>query len=109
MDVEGRRSFIERIAEFARMGKTVVLTTHTGGSRSAAKRVIVIDRGVVIADAPPADIKSKSGQACAFSRTDPRQKISRTSRDGCHDQRITGQLLTKQPESVLRDALFQRE
>src|SRR3989475_8060006 len=28
MDVEGRRSFIERIAEFAHMGRTVVLTTH---------------------------------------------------------------------------------
>src|SRR5439155_26455026 len=28
MDVEGRRAFIERIAEFARLGRTVVLTTH---------------------------------------------------------------------------------
>ena len=28
MDVEGRRSFIERIAEFIQMGRTVVLTTH---------------------------------------------------------------------------------
>src|SRR4029077_18785348 len=28
MDVEGRRSFIERIAEFVQMGRTVVLTTH---------------------------------------------------------------------------------
>src|ERR1041385_8031053 len=28
MDVEGRRGFIERIAEFAKLGRTVVLTTH---------------------------------------------------------------------------------
>src|SRR6266851_3391817 len=60
MDVEGRRSFIERIAEFAQMGKTVVLTTHyLEEADQLAKRVIVIDRGVVIADAPPAEIKSK--------------------------------------------------
>src|SRR6202165_78249 len=31
MDVEGRRAFIERIAEFAHMGRTVVLATHYMG------------------------------------------------------------------------------
>src|SRR3989449_5694365 len=60
MDVEGRRAFIERIAEFAHMGRTVVLTTHyLEEADQLAKRVIVIDRGVVIADAPPAEIKSR--------------------------------------------------
>src|SRR5438105_8412478 len=60
MDVEGRRSFIERIAEFANLGRTVVLTTHyLEEADQLAKRVIVIDRGVVIADASPQEIKSK--------------------------------------------------
>src|SRR5882762_9081963 len=60
MDVEGRRSFIERIAEFANMGRTVVLTTHyLEEADQLAKRVVVIDRGLVIADATPQVIKSK--------------------------------------------------
>src|SRR3979409_1101966 len=60
MDVEGRRSFIDRIAEFANLGRTVVLTTHClEEADQLARRVIVIDRGVVIADASPQEIKSK--------------------------------------------------
>jgi len=110
MDVEGRRSFIDRIAEFARMGRTVVLTTHyLEEADQLAKRVIVIDRGVVIADAPPAEIKSKvAGRrvrfiAPAVSEKDfeglPVTAVSIT------DHRV--QLLTNRPEAVLRD-LFQR-
>lgn len=110
MDVEGRRSFIERIAEFAHMGRTVVLTTHyLEEADQLARRVIVIDRGVVIADAPPAEIKSKvAGKRMRFVAPDIHQKnleglpvTAVTMKDG-HVQ-----LLTNQPESVLRD-LFQR-
>jgi ABC-2 type transport system ATP-binding protein len=110
MDVEGRRSFIERIAEFAQLGRTVVLTTHyLEEADQLAKRVIVIDRGVVIADAPPAEIKSKvAGKRVRFIAPDLHEKnleglpvTAATIKDG----RV--QLLTNQPESVLRD-LFQR-
>jgi len=94
MDVEGRRSFIERIAEFARMGRTVVLTTHyLEEADQLAKRVIVIDRGLVIADASPKEIKSKvAGKRVRFTST-----IS--------DHTV--QLLTNQPEAVL-SGLFRR-
>ena len=110
MDVEGRRSFIERIAEFAQMGRTVVLTTHyLEEADQLAKRVIVIDRGVVIADASPAEIKSKvAGKRVRFVAPDLHEKnleglpvTAVTIKDG----RV--QLLTNQPESVLRD-LFLR-
>src|ERR1700681_4819511 len=69
MDVEGRRSFIDRIAEFAHMGRTVVLTTHyLEEADQLAQRVIVVDRGVVIADAPPAEIKSRvAGKRMRFA------------------------------------------
>ena len=110
MDVEGRRSFIERIAEFAQMGKTVVLTTHyLEEADQLAKRVIVIDRGVVIADAPPAEIKSKvAGKKVRFVAPDLHEK----NLEGLPVTAVTindghVQLLTNQPESVLRD-LFQR-
>jgi ABC-2 type transport system ATP-binding protein len=110
MDVEGRRSFIERIAEFAHMGKTVVLTTHyLEEADQLARRVIVIDRGVVIADAPPAEIKSKvAGKRVRFVAPAVDEKVLQglpvsavTIKDG------SVQLLTNQPEAVLR-ALFQR-
>ena len=110
MDVEGRRSFIERIAEFAQMGRTVVLTTHyLEEADQLAKRVIVIDRGVVIADATPEVIKSKvAGKKVRFIAPDLHEKnleslpvTAVTIKDGLV------QMLTNQPESVLRD-LFLR-
>ena len=110
MDVEGRRSFIERIAEFARMGRTVVLTTHyLEEADQLAKRVIVIDRGVVIADAPPAEIKSKvAGRRVRFIAPAVSQKDFEglpVTAVSITDHRV--QLLTNRPETVLRD-LFQR-
>src|SRR3977135_2725561 len=69
MDVEGRRSFIDRIKEFAQLGRTVVLTTHyLEEADQLAKRVVVIDRGVVIADASPEVIKSRvAGKRVRFT------------------------------------------
>jgi ABC-2 type transport system ATP-binding protein len=109
MDVEGRRSFIERIAEFAQMGKTVVLTTHyLEEADQLARRVIVIDRGVVIADAPPAEIKSKvAGKRVRFVAPAIDEKVLQglpVSAVTIKDRSV--QLLTNQPEAVLR-ALFQ--
>jgi ABC-2 type transport system ATP-binding protein len=110
MDVEGRRSFIERIAEFANMGRTVVLTTHyLEEADQLAKRVIVIDRGLVIADASPQVIKSKvAGKrvrftAVALADNDLAGLPITTSTINDH----TVQLLTNQPEAVLRE-LFRR-
>jgi len=110
MDVEGRRSFIERIAGFARSGRTVVLTTHyLEEADQLAERVIVIDRGVVIADAPPAEIKSRvAGRRVRFVAPTLEEK----DLEGLPVTAVTIkdhsiQLLTNSPESVLRE-LFQR-
>jgi len=110
MDVEGRRSFIERIAEFAHLGKTVVLTTHyLEEADQLARRVIVIDRGVVIADAPPAEIKSRvAGKRVRFvapALDDKDLQGLPVSAVTIKDHSV--QLLTNQPEAVLRE-LFQR-
>ncbi|OLC24103.1 MAG: hypothetical protein AUG06_00905 [Actinobacteria bacterium 13_1_20CM_2_65_11] len=110
MDVEGRRAFIERIAEFAHMGRTVVLTTHyLEEADQLAKRVIVIDRGVVIADAPPGEIKSRvAGKRVRFiSPAITEQELGGLSVTAAAitDGRV--QLLTNQPEAVLRE-LFRR-
>src|SRR3989441_5722377 len=110
MDVEGRRSFIDRIAEFAHMGRTVVLTTHyLEEADQLAQRVIVIDRGLVIADAPPAEIKSRvAGRRVRFTAP----ALKETDLEGLPVTAVTMnahnvQLLTNQPESVLRE-IFRR-
>ncbi len=109
MDVEGRRSFIERIAEFIQMGRTVVLTTHyLEEADQLAKRVIVIDRGVVIADASPQEIKSRvAGKRVRFASALTEKDLEGlpVSASTIQDHRV--QLLTNQPESVLRE-LFRR-
>ena len=110
MDVEGRRSFIERIAEFAQMGRTVVLTTHyLEEADQLAKRVVVIDRGLVIADASPQEIKSKvAGKRVRFTSvalTDKDLEGLPITTSTVADRRV--QLLTNQPEAVLRE-LFRR-
>src|SRR6202162_760656 len=109
MDVEGRRSFIERIAEFARMGRTVVLTTHyLEEADQLGPRVIVIDHGLVIADASPDEIKSKgAGEGVRFKAT-----LTDKDLDGLPVTATTiadhsVQLLTNQPEAVLRE-LFRK-
>jgi len=110
MDVEGRRSFIERIAEFANLGRTVVLTTHyLEEADQLAKRVIVIDRGMVIADATPQEIKSRvAGKRVRFAAT----AITEKDLDGLPITTTTitdhhVQMLTNRPEAVLRE-LFRR-
>jgi ABC-2 type transport system ATP-binding protein len=110
MDVEGRRSFIERIAEFAQLGRTVVLTTHyLEEADQLAKRVVVIDRGLVIADATPQEIKSRvAGKRVRFNATalteqDLQGLPITTSTISDHSV----QVLTNQPEAVLKE-LFRR-
>jgi ABC-2 type transport system ATP-binding protein len=60
MDVESRRSFLRGIRDFASHGRTIVLTTHyIEEADQLAERVVVIDHGRMIADAPPAEIKAR--------------------------------------------------
>src|ERR1700694_1892362 len=109
MDVEGRRSFIERIAEFANLGRTVVLTTHyLEEADQLAERVIVIDRGLVIADASPREIKSKvAGKRVRFTATLTDQDLAGLPVTTFTITDHTVQLFTNQPEAVLRELFKQ--
>src|SRR5262249_28567664 len=112
MDVEARRAFLNTIREFGREGKTIVLTTHyLEEADQLAERVIVIDRGVVIADATPAEIKSSvAASRVTFTSHVPLSEVdlaglpsSRLDIDG---DRV--RLFSNDPEAVLRD-LFRRD
>ena len=60
MDIESRRGLWEQIRWLADQGKTVLLTTHYLEEADAlANRIVVIDKGSVIAEGTPAQIKHK--------------------------------------------------
>jgi ABC-2 type transport system ATP-binding protein len=69
MDVEGRRAFISTIRRRLLAGTTVVLTTHyLEEADQLADRIVVIDRGVLVADGSPAEIKSRVAGKRIFLR-----------------------------------------
>lgn len=62
LDVEARRGLWEQIRSLVSRGKTVLLTTHYLEEADAlADRVVVINRGSVIAEGTPAQIKARTG------------------------------------------------
>ena len=73
MDVTARRGMVETIRAFAAAGKTIVLTTHyLDEADQLARRIVVIDHGVVIADASPPQIKARvASKRVSFSTTPP--------------------------------------
>jgi len=111
MDVESRRTFLDSIKDFAAGGRTVVLTTHyLEEADELAERVVVVDRGVIVADGTPNFIKSKvAGRRITF---DSDRALSEADFEGLPRKRLElsglrAKLLTDQPEDVLR-TLFQR-
>jgi ABC-2 type transport system ATP-binding protein len=62
LDIEARRALWHQIRTFSAQGKTVLLTTHyLEEADSLAHRVIVINKGRVISEGTPAEIKRNSG------------------------------------------------
>ncbi|MBX6771803.1 MAG: ABC transporter ATP-binding protein [Chloroflexi bacterium] len=62
LDVQSRCAFWRRIRQMVEAGKTLVLTTHYLEEADAlADRIVVIDRGRIIAEGSPAAIKSQVG------------------------------------------------
>jgi len=111
MDVESRRVFLDSIREFARAGKTIVLTTHyLEEADELAQRIIVVDRGVVVADATPDEIKARVvGKRVSFATAQPLSEADLRglpySRLDLNGDRV--RLFSNAPEAVLRD-LFNR-
>lgn len=92
-------------------GKTIVLTTHYLEEADAvAERIVVIDHGVVIADASPQELKARvASKRISFTVVVPLGDdalaglpVTSVQRSG---QRV--RLLSNEPEAVLR-TLFER-
>ncbi len=62
LDVEARRALWEQIRRLIDRGKTVLLTTHYLEEADAlADRIAVINKGEIIAEGTPAEIKAQTG------------------------------------------------
>jgi ABC-2 type transport system ATP-binding protein len=62
MDVEARRAMWEQVRKLAARGKTILLTTHYLEEADAlASRIVVIQKGKVIAEGTPQELKTADG------------------------------------------------
>lgn len=65
LDIEARRMLWDQIRQLVRRGKTVLLTTHYLQEADAlADRVAVINKGEIIAEGTPAEIKAHTAGKC---------------------------------------------
>jgi ABC-2 type transport system ATP-binding protein len=111
MDVEARRAFVGSVHTLAAAGKTVVFTTHyLREAEELARRIVVIDHGVVIADAAPRELMARvAGRRVAFMvpgalTAEAFASLPVTALDIANGR---VRFLTNEPEAVLR-ALFTR-
>ncbi len=68
MDVEARHVFWESMREFTHEGRTVVFATHYLDEADAfADRIVILNRGRIVADGTPAEVKAVvSGRVVSF-------------------------------------------
>lgn len=70
LDIEARRALWQEIRLLSAMGKTILLTTHYLEEADAlADRIVVMNKGRVIRQGTPADIKRSSGGRTIRCRT----------------------------------------
>lgn len=108
LDVEARHLLWDEIRSLLRRGKTVVLTTHYLEEADAlADRIVVINKGRVIAAGTPAEIKSRTaGKRIRCVTELPLEVIRKMA--GVADvqsDREAVMIQTSQPENVLRQLL----
>ena len=111
MDVEARRAFVASVRTLAAQGKTVVFTTHyLREAEEMAHRILVIDHGVVIADAAPRELMARvAAKRVTFSVAGalPGAAFDGLAVTALESSNGHVRFLTNEPEAVLR-ALFAR-
>jgi ABC-2 type transport system ATP-binding protein len=111
-DVEVRRSFWKRIRSFISDGRTVLLTTHYLEEADAlADRIVVIDRGSIVADGTPAEVKARVSGRRIRCETRLDADLIRAM-DGVTSVDLDGsrvEILATHAEAVVRELLLRDE
>jgi ABC-2 type transport system ATP-binding protein len=109
LDVEGRRAFLADLKNWVGGGRTVILTTHyLEEADQLARRIVVIDRGSVIADAPPAVIKSRvAGKKVVlrFRGEAPRSLLESLPASSVEVDGDSARILSNEPIAVVREVM----
>jgi ABC-2 type transport system ATP-binding protein len=105
MDVESRRRFWDVIGSLAAEGRTILFATHLLEEADAlATRIVVIDRGRVVRDGTPAEVKAGAGGATIRLRADVDPDLVATwpgvLRVGRAGARL--EIVAREPQEVLR-------
>jgi ABC-2 type transport system ATP-binding protein len=113
MDVEGRRTFLAAIRQRVRAGTTVVLTTHyLEEADQLADRIVMFNRGTIVADAPPAAIKSRvAGKRLTlrFGSTPDPSTFADAPVTAVRIDGTTAWMLSSRPVDVVRQVLAVRD
>src|SRR5580698_617139 len=108
MDVEARRSMWEQVRKLAAMGKTILLTTqYLEEADALASRIIVIQKGKVIAEGTPEELKIADGSRTIRCTTSLEASFV-SALPGVTDVEEEGgsmMVRTTTPEAVLRTML----
>lgn len=111
MDVEARRAVWVGLQKLAASGKTIVFTTHyLREAEDLARRIVVIDHGVILVDGTPQQLKARiPAKRVAFgvARPVPESIFDGLGVSGLELSDGKVRLLTNEPEQVLK-ALFER-
>ncbi|RKT19893.1 ABC-2 type transport system ATP-binding protein [Streptomyces sp. 1114.5] len=110
LDTQARRHFWQILAQRRAQGTAVLVTTHLiEESGTVADRVVVLDRGRILADAPPQELVSRLPDRTVTVRTaldpDGLERLPGVLRVGRERDLVTIQ--TRSPEQLLRLLLEQ--
>ena len=118
LDIKSRRGMWAQLELLAARGKTVLLTTHyLEEADSLAQRIVVIDKGRIVCEGTPAEVKSLGSAAPGATKSRSAKIIRCATAIPTHTlQNITGvtsamvsgeftTILTSQAESTLREIL----
>ena len=112
MDIEARRGLWQQIRTLAHRGKTVLLTTHYLEEADAlAHRIVVLNKGKIVSEGTPAEIKSVSAGRKIRCRTRLTAEFLRalpgvTSVEQSSDDVM---VMTPRAEDVVREMLMRDE
>ena len=112
MDIESRRALWDQIRALSAAGKTVLLTTHyLEEADMLANRVVVINKGKIICEGTPAEIKQRvSGRRIrCITQLDPDFLRTLPGVAQVDQDREAIVILAENPESVVREMLLRDE
>ena len=112
MDIEARRGLWQQIRTLANRGKTVLLTTHYLEEADAlAHRIVVLNKGKIVSEGTPAEIKSVSAGRKIRCRTRLTAEFLRTLPGVTSVEQSIDDVVVMTPrvEDVVREMLLRDE